>query len=61
MIKTMRVRIFYLKKRKWRKGRENEYERIVYVDKFKSNICVYGKYKYVRRKKLIRIRYVVAI
>ena len=38
-------------KKKWRKGRENEYKCIVHKDKFKSNIWGSRKYKYIRGKK----------
>ena len=58
MIKTTIVRIynFFFK---WRKGRENEYECIVYEAKF--NIMELKEVFTREKKTLIKIRYIIAI
>ena len=48
----MIVRIYY---KKWRKGRDKEYEHIVLENKFRFNLWGPRKYKDVKRKKLSKL------
>ena len=53
-------RIYYFKQ-KWKKRRENEYERIIHEDEFKINIRGAGKYKYERRKNELKFILLTAV